>query len=200
MPTLFSAPYTRGLWMIDLEAKTVEEFVSAEALQVGFPDWSDREADFDQGIGLIPQRVMWSGDGQTVIVYSMLASVPGQDPDMVNFLAVDMTTKTVTPLVDYNVFADEAAVSATGSLLPGMGLLAPDGGTLFFLPQFPMAEGLALYAAPVTLDAEPVAVKSLTPEHYDALTFQNDLAHNGYMAQAGANGNVLCGLMLFTLE
>ncbi len=196
IPESYGAPFTQGLMLLDLTTPTVAEWIVPQAMQPELAPWSTLDDIMFDESPLLPRHVLWSGDEQRVIVCSTKIWGDPLNVDAIQPLSIDLATGTVTPLVDYTQFANADAVHEDPAALPGMGILAPDGLSLFYVSRFQHDEQ-TIFAVPVSFDAPPVAIGTLPDDVYPEIQRRSD---SGYLTQATSNGRALYGTVLLTFE
>jgi hypothetical protein len=204
-PVSNEPPMTPGIWVIDLAAKKMTRLISIQDLQVAVPSWVGRE-NYQDGIAVLIQEITWAADGQTVIAKTFNPYITAGWWS-VNYLAVDVRDGTVTSLADYEPFgSDQGLVQAVLNepyfAPPGVGIIAPDGGSLFYVSAQAMQQpNRFIYAAPVPFGAEPVSIGALSDEDLiQTMLVDPRISRHISVYHAAADGRVLVGTVLLTFE
>ncbi len=156
-PWSHEPPSYPGVWLIDLAAKQMTPLVTSEDIQTAWPSWADEERlNQMDGAALWIQQIVWSPSGKDVIVKTFNPQYI-RKMQTANFLTVNVQDKTITALADYEPFgSDQALTNAVLNepyfAVPGVGIIAPDGGSLFYIAAQAMQQPERfVYAAPIAL-------------------------------------------------
>ncbi len=206
-PWSHEPPITPGLWLIDLAAKQITPLVTSEDIQTAWPSWADEERlNQMDGAGLWIQQIVWSPSGKDVIVKTFNPPYITK-MQTANFLTVNVQDKTITALADYEPFgSDQALTNATLNepyfAVPGVGIVAPDGGSLFYIAASAMQQPERfVYAAPIPFGEKPVSIGTIQDEQLVAAILRDPRASRYIdLHPAAANGRVLIGSVLLTFE
>ncbi len=205
-PSSNERPLTPGIWLIDLTTMTLNPLTVIFALQAGIPSWVDRDS-ADEGVFTLIEQIAWGADGKTIIVkmynpayYTMWY--------VANYLTVSVEDGSVTALADYEPFGDqraflEAVFGAEAKVVvPGLGFIAPDRGSLFYVTAVLMQqETRFIYAAPIPFGDEPVTIGPIPTEGLAAAMWIGPRVGNTmFLHQVTPNGRALSGSVLLTFE
>jgi hypothetical protein len=195
-----------GIWLIDLAARQTTPLVTSENIQTAWPSWADEERQSQMdGIALMIQQVVWNPNGKDLIVKLFNPQIT-EKAQTRNVLTINVQDKTITALADYEPFgSNQALANATLNEpyfpVPGVGIIAPDGGSLFYIAAQAKIPEHVVYAAPIPFGDKPVSIGTIQDEELVAAIL-NDPRASRYidLHPAAANGRVLIGSVLLTFE
>jgi hypothetical protein len=198
-------PFTPGLWVIDLDTLTLQPLAVIYGLQVGVPTWVDRER-YDGVVSWIEQ-IAWGADGETLIV-KLFNPIYNTQWYVANYLAVSASDGSAVNLADYESYGSEDALieavfdSESSVVVPGVSIVAPDGGSLFYLSaQVLRQEYRFMYAAPLPFGPEPVEIGVIpTDDVAKKMLVDPRISRNLSVYRATSNGRALIGTVLLTFE
>lgn len=199
LPYSMQSPQSLGVWLIDLDAGTVEPFVSAEALEAFLPAWSAAHEDPDRP-GLWPRQIAWAAGGAHLLVFADNPVYGGQMPETFNYFSIDAASGELTARIDFDRFADRREALIEIDTLPGIGMIAPEGDALITVPRRPDGDTVALTVAPIPFGGEPVTIGEMLSENYGAMLHQYGSTGYGFLGQTAVNGWVLYGNLLLRFE
>lgn len=192
----YDLPPQVNLWQVNLATGEAVLWIDHAALYAAtIPAWIEDP-------GLLGQEVLWSADGQTVIltlgyVAARLYSTAYTDLPPLNYALIDVATGTVRGIVDVAQWNDAASFNAQGGFQqfsPRFGLLTPDGQSLiyatFTLPPQP-DDSLAVTFWSASLSAAAAPTELATLELPADVRLQGRKLTDRDLTQIAANGLAL---------